>query len=323
MSMHKPLVNWDTAIDAYLTSRHVLGRMYKKEAYFLNNIRTFLVKAGANDLDQSLFDQWRKCACHLSVSTRVVRERAVYNFCHYRRRRDADCFLPDPDSLARPGPRPLPIIIERAQIVQLLHYVSMLRPKSHETLRPAILRMAIILLYTTGLRRGELVRLTLADVDTQRGVFFIRESKCHKSRWVPLSSSVCVELRTFINLRRQAGIDSRNNSPLICKSRGGAYSNDGFCNSVKTVLIAADIKDHRGYYPRVQDFRHSFAVTALLRWYENNADVQVNLPKLALYMGHVSIISTAYYLRWMPAVIAHASKRFERSYAQILEGGTS
>jgi len=49
----------------------------------------------------------------------------------------------------------------------------------------------------------------------------------------------------------------------------------------------------------------------------------VNLPKLALYMGHVSIISTAYYLRWMPAVIAHASKRFERSYAQILEGGTS
>jgi integrase len=92
---------------------------------------------------------------------------------------------------------------------------------------------------------------------------------------------------------------------------------------VKTVLIAADIKDHRGYYPRVQDFRHSFAVTALLRWYENNADVQVNLPKLALYMGHVSIISTAYYLRWMPAVIAHASKRFERSYAQILEGGTS
>jgi hypothetical protein len=71
----------------------------------------------------------------------------------------------------------------------------------------------------------------------------------------------------------------------------------------------------------VQDFRHSFAVAALLRWYEAGADVQTNLPKLALYMGHVSIISTAYSLRFMPAVVARAGERFARSYADLIEGG--
>ena len=49
--------------------------------------------------------------------------------------------------------------------------------------------------------------------------------------------------------------------------------------------------------------------------------MQANLPKLALYMGHVSIISTAYYLRWMPAVVACASERFERSFGRLVQGG--
>ena len=61
-------------------------------------------------------------------------------------------------------------------------------------------------------------------------------------------------------------------------------------------------------------------MSALLRWYEAGADVQCNLPKLALYMGHVSIVSTAYYLQSMTAVILQASERFARS---LLSGFTA
>ncbi len=46
------------------------------------------------------------------------------------------------------------------------------------------MRMAIVLLYTAGLRRGELIRLLLADVEAHNGILRIRESKFHKSRWV-------------------------------------------------------------------------------------------------------------------------------------------
>lgn len=323
MLMDNPLEKWDAAVAAYLTSRHALGRAYKKEEWVLGGVRAFLVKAGAADLDQALFDQWREPFYQRTSSTRVVHEHTVYNFCRYRRRSEPACFLPDPASLARQHPHPLPTIIEREQIVQLLDYVSELRSKPRQALRAAALRLAIILLYTTGLRRGELIRLTLGDVDVHQGVLFIRGSKFHKSRWVPLSASVHTELGNYLAARRQAGVDGSENAPLVCSQHGRALSGNGLYQSLKHVLAAAGIHDSSGHQPCVQDFRHSFAVAALLRWYENDADVQVNLPKLALYMGHVSIVSTAYYLRLMPAVIEQASRRFERSCAQIVDGGAS
>jgi integrase len=252
-----------------------------------------------------------------------MRERTVYNFCRYRRRSEPDCYVPDPDSFARPKPMPLPRIIEAEQVVRLLRYVSALMPTGREPLRPMVLRVATLLLYTTGLRRGELQRLTLGDVDARRGVLFVRQSKFYKSRWVPLSPSMRAELQSYLNARKRAGFDSRPSAPLICHARGQPYTGVGFARTLTELLDVIGIRDQNGRRPRVQDFRHSFAVAALLRWYENGADVQVNLPKLALYMGHVSIVSTAYYLRWMPAVVARASERFGRSFGQVIEGGAS
>ena len=170
-----------------------------------------------------------------------------------------------------------------------------------------------------------LLRLTLRDVDAKRGVLFIRESKFHKSRWVPLSPSVRAELRSYLSARQRAGFDRSARAPRsCCHGRASAYTGPGFNRSLGTAPGAEPaIRDRNGRRPRVQDFRHSFAVAALLRWYENGDNVQVNLPKLALYMGHVSIASTAYYLRWMPAVVAHASARFGCAFGAVLEGGES
>ncbi len=323
MTTCKPLSRWDDAVSAYLTNRRALGRRYRREERMLNHVRAFLVDEDRVDLDRILFDRWRASFSGLSPNSRIVYERIVYNFCRYRRRREPDCFLPDPDSFARRGPSPLPTLIEPEQIEQLLIHLAGVRPKRHERLRPRVLRMAIILLYTTGIRRGELIRLTLADVDAEQGVLFIRDSKFHKSRWVPVSASVRAELQQYLAQRRQMGIDNRDSAPLLVTWRGHAYTGRGLRASLRSVFTAAGFRGPDGRLPRVHDFRHSFAVAALRRWYENDADVQVNLPKLSLYMGHVSIVSTAYYLRWMPDVIAHASQRFERAYAGVLQGGAA
>lgn len=323
MSTRNPLAAWDAAVKAYLANRRALGRIYQKEEYTLNRVRRFLASEHVSDLNEQLFARWREPFSRLSNRTRIIEERTIYNFCRYRRRSEPHCFLPDPNSFTRFQPMPLPRIIEREQVVRLLRYVSALMPTTREPLRPTVLRLAILLLYTSGLRRGELLRLTLGDVDARRGVLFIRQSKFYKSRWVPLSPSTRSELRSYLTARKRASFDSHPTAPLICHARGRAYTGAGINRTLSELLDAVNIRDQSGRRPRVQDFRHSFAVAALLRWYENGADVQVNLPKLALYMGHVSIASTAYYLRWMPAVIAHASDRFASSFGQVLEGGAS
>ena len=314
---------WDATVAAFLSSRQAIGRDYRNERWILRNLRSFLEGVGAADLDAALFDRWRAQFQHLGSSSRVAREHTVNKLCRYRRRSDPDCFLPDQESLARQKPHPLATIIEPAQVAHLLDCASRLPPGSRSPVRAQVMRLAVVLLYTAGLRRGELVRLTLGDVDAQAGVLRIRESKFHKSRWVPLSTSARAELQDYLVARRQAGLDERPTAPLLCTAGTRAYTGCGFFNGFKLLLRSAGIRGSTGRCPRVQDFRHSFAVAALLRWYEADADVQSNLPKLALYMGHVNIVSTAYYLRWMPAVISQASARFARSCAGVVEGGAS
>lgn len=309
---------WDDAVTQYLTTRHAFGRAFRKEQWILARLRRFLVEQGGHDLNQRSFDRWRRQFGERSPNTRLVYERTVYNFYRYRRRAEPTCFLPNPDSLVRAQPHPLPTIIEPAQVVAVLKHIATIADPACP-FRFAVLRLAIVLLYTTGLRRGELTRLTLDDVEADSGVLRIRASKFHKSRWAPLSSSARAELRRYLVARRRAGMPADGASPLLCTRAGRQYTGDGLGDSLKIILAGAGLRDAAGRPPRIQDFRHSFAVAALLRWYEDGADVQANLPKLALYMGHVSIASTAYYLRWMPAVIGRAGERFERACGTLVQ----
>jgi integrase/recombinase XerD len=55
-----------------------------------------------------------------------------------------------------------------------------------------------------------------------------------------------------------------------------------------------------------------------MRWYQTGADVQAKLPLLATYMGHVSIMSTAYYLAFIEPLRGLASARFAKRYGALL-----
>ncbi|BCX53380.1 tyrosine-type recombinase/integrase [Comamonas thiooxydans] len=317
------LANWDAAVSEFLESRRALGRAYKKEEPILDSLRRFLVQQDACDLDQVLFDQWRARSGRRNLNTQAIHDQTVFKFCRYRRRSDPTCFMPVKEDLARGQPKALPMLIEPEQVERLLAHVSTLRPNSNSPLQPQTMRLAIVLLYTAGLRRGELIRLTLGDVQTRPGALWIRESKFHKSRWVPLSASAQEELQTYLEAHRQAGCDLTPGASLLCARRSRGYTGRSIYQALKRHLRDAGIRDEHGKSPRLHDFRHSFAVAALLRWYEADADVQANLPKLALFMGHVSIASTAYYLRWMPTVMVRASERFARACGDVVTGGAA
>jgi integrase/recombinase XerD len=90
---------------------------------------------------------------------------------------------------------------------------------------------------------------------------------------------------------------------------------------IRRLLLFADIRKPDGRTPRVHDFRHSFAVNALLRWYHAGIDVETRLPYLAAYMGHVSIVSTQYYLHFIEPLRTLASQRFAQHYGQLITSG--
>ena len=97
------------------------------------------------------------------------------------------------------------------------------------------------------------------------------------------------------------------------------YTGVGLGAGFRQLLTTTKIQRRDGRWPRIHDLRHTFAVHALLRWYRAGVDVQTKLPRLATYMGHVSIASTAYYLPFIEPVRALASARFSRRCGALLQ----
>jgi integrase len=80
-------------------------------------------------------------------------------------------------SLGAPGaPRRLPIILTREEAIRLIDSASNL-----------FHRAMLITMYSTGMRRAELCRLEVDDIDSTRMLIHIRQGKGGKDRDVPLS----------------------------------------------------------------------------------------------------------------------------------------
>ena len=196
-------------------------------------------------------------------------------------------------------------------------------PSHHDSpLRAQTMRLAIILLYTSGIRRGELLRLKLEEFNASQSTIRIDSTKFHKSRIIPLSPSAVNEMKMYLDRRHQTGLPMEPASALIWNNRGGrqgkSYSGPGFLRIWSTLCSSARIFNRQGNPPRLHDIRHSFAVNVLQNWYRNGEDVQAKLPLLSTYMGHASIVSTYYYLPFVEGIRSEVSSRFYHHYGKEL-----
>lgn len=305
-------------IERYLELKIVLGCQADHARYTLLGLDRFLAQQ-RGDLTAQRFTQCCQSLSHLKRGVRRDRMRIVRNLCLYRQRFEPDCFVPDIASFP-PKHQPVrPHIYTDAEIVHLLQVATTLAPGRDSPLRAEVFRLAIILLYTTGLRRQELVRLTLNDYDSNTQTLLVRASKFHKSRELPLSVTTAQALEAYLEQCRQHRLAMTETTALISHHNGQHYCGGGFAQAMCALIKQAAIRTLDGRRPRIHDMRHAFAVNALWRWYRQGDDVQAKLPLLTLYMGHVSIVSTAYYLPFVEQLALSANARFESRYATLVK----
>jgi integrase len=161
-------------IAAYLAVKKALGRRFFSETYLFVQFDRFLAKRRATAVTPTLFAEWVRTFDHVSPTVRRTRMRIIHNFCLYLRRRDRACFVPDPSGFPDPHVARRPHIFSVEQIARLLCVATNLPARSTSLLRGPVFRLAIVLLYTTGLRRGELVRLLMSDYDPVERTLLVR-----------------------------------------------------------------------------------------------------------------------------------------------------
>lgn len=191
-------------------------------------------------------------------------------------------------------------------------------PANH--IEPRTMRTILLLLYGTGLRPGEALRLTVFDVDLDQALLTVRKTKFFKSRLVPIGSELKQLLSAYDDGSR--GIrPSSPEAPFLRSRFGQALRIDSVDNVFQWLRTEARVlrPDGSDCQPRLYDFRHTFAVTRLVTWYRDGKDVQRLLPHLATYLGHVHIDGTAHYLSITRELLKEASICFERYALQEVQ----
>jgi integrase/recombinase XerD len=298
-------------LTAFITFKRALGQSYHREIFRLRSLDRFAAQhaaeRGGSRLDR-VIPRWlsrpidRKPRCiHRELS--VARQ-----FCLFLRRRNPECFVPNHD-LAPPERRSarfLPYIFSAQEIRLLLRQTKSIKGPPF---RQATFRMLLLVLYCTGLRSGEAVRLTLHDVDLRGRTFFVSHSK-GKSRWVPFHSGLARQLRNYLEERLLIAPAS-SNSRLFAQPNGRGYNANAISIVIVRLLRRIGLKPSKGRIgPRPYDLRHSFAVHRLTRWYRAGVDLHAHLPWLSAYMGHDNLLGTETYLTATPELLSVASRRF-------------
>jgi integrase/recombinase XerD len=187
----------------YVDLKRALGRGFDGPARTLQSLDRYLCEQSAKypDLNVAAFQAWCRTHEHVASGVRRARMLEVCGFCLYRRRTEPQCFVPDPNSFPSYHQRLKPYIFSEAEVAKLLHASSGLKRCPSSPLRPEVIRLAIILLFTTGIRRGELLGLTLGDYNRRESSLHIRETKFYKSRLLPINSGIADEIDHYLRAR--------------------------------------------------------------------------------------------------------------------------
>ena len=211
----------------------------------------------------------------------------------------------------REGPRRRPFLFTVPQMRQLLELARELPDRNRGPRRGPTYYTIFAVLYGLGLRVGEVSRLTVGDLDLERRVLWIRNSKFGKSRLVPFGPRLESVLRTHVEPSRHAPPRSPA-APLFTFNGHRGVSPNSIRNAFRDHLIPrlAFVVPPGTRTPRVHDLRHSFAVGALLRWYRAGVDPAVRLPHLSTFLGHINPSATAVYLTITEELLDEANRRF-------------
>jgi integrase/recombinase XerD len=239
-------------------------------------------------LDEVGPDDVRSYHAYLIGERKLAVNTVVLNVCALRflyikvlKRRDMKEDLPYPKER-----KYLPVILSPAEVAQL---IGGARNLYHRTM--------LMMLYSTGLRRAELCRLKVSNIDSQRMMLRVEQGKGGIDREVPLSKTLLRSLREYYRWMRPktylfpGTVDGwRADKPITEKI---------VWDAVRQACIRAGIK--KKVTPHT--LRHCFATHLL----EAGADLRT----IQMILGHSDLEATTVYL--------HLSRRHLQATANPLE----
>lgn len=216
----------------------------------------------------------------------------------------------------------IPFIFDLPTARRLLEAARDFKDNPKAPMRGRTYHVIFAILYGLGLRVGEVCHLSVSDVDLERRLLVIRETKFYKSRLVPFGPKMETLLREYLDAKTRRIGDSSPQAPLFSFTRRGEIHPCTISHAFHQLIPQLGLQVPPGCSPpHLHCLRHSFAVGTLLRWYRTGVDPGAGLLRLATFLGHVDVTSTAVYLTITAELFQEANRRFEAFAGHVTAEG--
>ena len=179
----------------------------------------------------------------------------------------------------------LPVILNHKELKELFAVPTLLKQ-----------RVVLTLIYSAGLRGQEVINLKISDVDFERKIIHIRQSKYKKDRIVPLAETMAIGLKKYLKAE----------NPHLWLFNGkepdGRYSVKGLSWVIRENLKKTSIKKD----VNLHSLRHSYATHLL--------EQGLNIVTLKELLGHADITTTMLYLHVAQCPLLKPHSPLDRLY---------
>lgn len=306
-------------INNYVNEKRSIGYKFKKGASILKRLDIFLEINNLKEkkLPKELVLSWIAKKPNESDSTQNGRISTTRGLAKYLVRLGYDAYIVPGKTLKISRYSYTPYIFNEEELKKIFiaadnYSVSELTPFRH-----LVLRLIFRLLYGTGLRISEALKLKISDVDLEKGILYIRDTKFGKERLIPLSDPLLVRCRNYLKEIHDINYSGEYFFP---SPYGGHYKSNTIYRYFRDLIWEVGIS-HSGKGPRLQDFRHTFSVHCLKKWVLIGVDLTNFLPYLSTYLGHSDLRGTQHYLRLTadlyPSIISNVENHFSYMIPEV------
>lgn len=310
----------------FINEKELQGYKATQLKWMLLEFDTFFTKTSKKELFISSDDvkSWAITRTCDNPSTLYHKYCALANFCRYMCLLGYECYIP-----RRPKKRVgnyAPTIFTHEQMRNIFNVCDNLVMKEHHSQSIMIILPALIrTLYSTGIRISEALSVLNKDINFDRKVIVLNDTKNRCQRLAPINESLEQVLKQYISYRNRIPSPGVANpdSYFFVSCTGKPCSRRTVLNYFHHIIKECGIPrrcDQRG--PMVHEIRHSAAVHSLIKQTQAGVDIYCTLPLLATFMGHKKVLDTEAYVRltqeMYPEVLKMNAEVTDQVYSVII-----
>lgn len=293
-------------IKGFLKEKEALKENSKNVFYSIRKFDTFCFEQKITEciLTKKLVEKWLEKDQNENDNNLSHRASVMRCFGQYLLRTGKDAYVL-PIKTYKRGSKYIPHIYSKEEIKRFFEVVDSLDKKSKCDKKPIYMPIIYRLLYFCGLRINEALSLKIEHVNIDENCLVIKDAKNHRDRLIPITSNLTDLLKNYFityNLKKTS------NEYFFTNSKNKKIRVDDFYDLFREYLWKAKIP-HTGKGPRVHDFRFTFVVNCIHRWLLEDKDLNVYLPLLQTYLGHVNISATYYYYQMTLGIYPYLEKK--------------